>query len=125
MGQEDQRLMVIPALPGAQFVVVQPQFALSVGKTAFNRPAHADDPHQCRQTGLERGITQIKLPLRDVFCSPDFMTHQQPHLGPWQPVTHRQHADGQELSDDGPFVSLQHPIALPRSRGPLLDEVFG
>ena len=117
--------MVMPALPGAQFVVVQAQFALTVGKAAFNRPAHPRDSHQLRQTGLGRGIAEIELPLWHIRCSADFVAEQQPDLWPWQPVAHRQHPHRQELGHEWPFVPFQHPVAFPGPCRPRFDELFG
>ena len=45
-GEHDQRHMAVPAMPGAGFVVIEPQLVLGGLKAVFNRPAMPFNRHE-------------------------------------------------------------------------------
>ena len=64
VGEDNHGHVVVPAAPEAEFVVIHPQFSLSLGEACLNGPAHAADPHEGPQRGRDRRATQVDLQFR-------------------------------------------------------------
>ena len=45
-GEHDERDVAMPAMPGARFIVVEPEFVLGRLETILDRPAMSFDPDQ-------------------------------------------------------------------------------
>src|SRR5260370_42026520 len=64
MGQNDQRHVMVPAVPETQLVVVHAQFPLALGKTGLDRPTHPAHPHKRGKRRLQGSVAQVKFTFR-------------------------------------------------------------
>ena len=76
MGQHGQSDVPIPALPVADFVVIQSALALGGLEGLFNLPALSGDTHEGLQRGLLRGRLETIVGMLGFFF--DAASHQQP-----------------------------------------------
>ena len=53
-GEHDERDVAIPAMPGARFIVVEPEFVLGRLETILDRPTMSLDLDQRFDTGSDR-----------------------------------------------------------------------
>ena len=100
IGQSEHRQgdVSVPADPGADLVLVEPDLALGRLEAFLNRPARARHPHEIGQCRSGRGRGEIERQLV-------FLTQAAPDQQPLSPALRHAAAEGQE----GPVIQPRAP----------------
>ncbi len=106
MSQHDERHVMVPPAPEAQFVLIHAQFPLALGKTRFDRPAHSTYAHKRGKWRLERSVAHVELPFRLRGFTADFPPDHHPDLRARQAITRQHGAQHEEIGDQRAFVPL-------------------
>ncbi len=63
MSQNDQRHVMVPPAPEAQFIVGHAQLPLTLGKTGLDRPAHSTHAHKGGKRRLDGSVAETKTSI--------------------------------------------------------------
>ena len=80
VGEDDQRHVVMPAPPEAQFILIEAHFLLALLEAGLDRPAQPAYPHQRRQRRVGRGVGEKVLQFRLLPGLDERAAQQQPEL---------------------------------------------
>jgi hypothetical protein len=129
MGEKDQRHVMIPPRPEAQFVVIQAQVPFTFREAGLDGPAHSAQPDQSVQRRVGGGIAQVVFERGHLGRTVHFAAQHHPNLPRRQAVAHRHRAHGGEVGHQRSLAALQDAVALParrrQVRGDAVHALFG